>query len=290
MARSTTSPSCSWCRRRAVAGARLDPALTARLRVPAPVVFLIAAAAISDILPRALGAGVDPRRRADRRGRADRDPVRRRHAGRLAAAARRRFGRSSLLGRRRHVPDGGAGARRRPDHPARVLDDGRDHRRRARPDRSGGDVLGAGPARHRRPVPTILEGEAGANDPVAIALVVGLLAYASPGASALARRRRLRARDGRSARPSGAVGAFVLVRAMRRDPLPREGLNPLRTLAARRPDLRRGDAAARLGLPGGVRRRRAGSATRACRSRARSSASTPRSRRWARSSSSRPSA
>ena len=30
-------------------------------------------------------------------------------------------------------------------------------------------------------VPTILEGEAGANDPVAIALVVGLLAYATTG-------------------------------------------------------------------------------------------------------------
>ena len=51
MARSMTSPSCSWCRRRAVAGARLDAASTARLRVPAPVVFLIAAAAISDIRP-----------------------------------------------------------------------------------------------------------------------------------------------------------------------------------------------------------------------------------------------
>ena len=45
-------------------------------------------------------------------------------------------------------------------------------------------------------VPTILEGEAGANDPVAIALVVGLPAYATTGDVRHRRRRRLRARDG----------------------------------------------------------------------------------------------
>jgi cell volume regulation protein A len=79
-------------------------------------------------------------------------------------------------------------------------------------------------------VPTILEGEAGANDPVSIALVVGILAYATSGSFG-----------------AGDVGAFLvemavgvavgiggaglIVRATRTSPLPREGLIPVRTLA-----------------------------------------------------------
>ena len=79
-------------------------------------------------------------------------------------------------------------------------------------------------------VPTILEGEAGANDPVAIALVVGLLEYASTGASGWGSAGDfvLEMAVGAGA---GIVGALVLVRAMRQNPLPREGLYAVRTLA-----------------------------------------------------------
>jgi cell volume regulation protein A len=69
---------------------------------------------------------------------------------------------------------------------------------------------------------TILEGESGANDPVGIALMIGMLAYAtsthgSPWTVALA---------------VGVGGAWVLLRLMRHVSLPNEGLYPLRTLAA----------------------------------------------------------
>jgi cell volume regulation protein A len=79
---------------------------------------------------------------------------------------------------------------------------------------------------------TILEGESGANDPVGIALMIAVLDYAtksnaSPwggvGGFALAMVVGLAV---------GAAGAAVLVPVMRRFTLPREGLYPLRTLAA----------------------------------------------------------
>ena len=79
-------------------------------------------------------------------------------------------------------------------------------------------------------VPTILEGEAGANDPVAIALVVALLAYASTGASGWTGALDVVLEMVVGA-ACGVVGALVLVRAMQRNPLPREGLNAVRTLA-----------------------------------------------------------
>jgi cell volume regulation protein A len=79
-------------------------------------------------------------------------------------------------------------------------------------------------------VPTILEGEAGANDPVAIALVVALLAYASTGESGYVGAFDV-VLEMLVGVACGAVGALVLVRAMQRNPLPREGLNAVRTLA-----------------------------------------------------------
>ena len=79
-------------------------------------------------------------------------------------------------------------------------------------------------------VPTILEGEAGANDPVSIALVVGLVAYATSGSFGPGD-----VGDFLVEMAVGAVvgigGAMVIVRATRTSPLPREGLIPVRTLA-----------------------------------------------------------
>ncbi len=203
--------------------------LTARLRVPAPVVFLIATAAISDLLP-ALS-----------------EPVSIRDVERIGVVALIAilFDGGVQVGWRRLRPSFrpivllgvvgtfltaalGAlaaqvilpvswttaaiiGAALAPTDPAVMF-----------------SVLARRDIGGR--VPAILEGEAGANDPVAIALVVGLLAYASTGASAWrgAGDFVLEMVVGVAV---GALGAFVLVRAMRRYPLPREGLNPLRTLA-----------------------------------------------------------
>jgi len=79
---------------------------------------------------------------------------------------------------------------------------------------------------------TILEGESGANDPVGIALVLGILeletgngssAWGVGGSFALAMGVGL---------AIGVVGARLLIPLMRRVSLPNEGLYPLRTLAA----------------------------------------------------------
>jgi len=79
-------------------------------------------------------------------------------------------------------------------------------------------------------VPTILEGEAGANDPVSIALVVGLIAYSTSssfGAGDVADF-VIEMAVGVAV---GIAGAIAIVRATRTSPLPREGLIPVRTLA-----------------------------------------------------------
>ena len=74
-------------------------------------------------------------------------------------------------------------------------------RRRGRADRSGGDVLGARRPRDRGRTGTILEGESGANDPVGIALMLGLIELATHAdATLLDRRARLRRADGDRAR------------------------------------------------------------------------------------------
>jgi len=79
-------------------------------------------------------------------------------------------------------------------------------------------------------VATILEGEAGANDPVAIAIVIAIAEYATTGASGWGGAIDIVVEMVVGA-AVGAAGAMLLVRAMRRTPLPREGLYPLRTLA-----------------------------------------------------------
>jgi cell volume regulation protein A len=79
---------------------------------------------------------------------------------------------------------------------------------------------------------TILEGESGANDPVGIALVIGILDYATEsGASVwgVAGEFMVGMVVGLAV---GVVGAWALVPIMRRVSLPSEGLYPLRTLAA----------------------------------------------------------
>jgi len=79
---------------------------------------------------------------------------------------------------------------------------------------------------------TILEGESGANDPVGIALMVGMIAYATSDHGSVwtvVREFVLQMVVGAAV---GVVGAVLLLRLMQRVSLPNEGLYPLRTLAA----------------------------------------------------------
>jgi cell volume regulation protein A len=78
---------------------------------------------------------------------------------------------------------------------------------------------------------TILEGESGANDPVGIALMVGLLAYATEAHASPWTVVREFAVEMSVGLAVGVAGGVVLERLMRRVTLPREGLYPLRTLA-----------------------------------------------------------
>jgi len=83
---------------------------------------------------------------------------------------------------------------------------------------------------------TILEGESGANDPVGIALLVSLLAAGSlsggsPGVDALGRVAGEFALQMGVGAALGVVGGRALLWFMRRVSLPSEGLYPLRTLA-----------------------------------------------------------
>ncbi len=79
-------------------------------------------------------------------------------------------------------------------------------------------------------VPTILEGEAGANDPVSIALVVGLISYATSSSFGLGDVGDFLVEMAVGA-AVGIGGAMIIVRTTRTSPLPREGLIPVRTLA-----------------------------------------------------------
>jgi cell volume regulation protein A len=79
---------------------------------------------------------------------------------------------------------------------------------------------------------TILEGESGANDPVGIALMVGMLSYATSDHGSVwivVREFSLQMVVGTVV---GVAGALLLLRLMQRVSLPNEGLYPLRTLAA----------------------------------------------------------
>jgi cell volume regulation protein A len=79
---------------------------------------------------------------------------------------------------------------------------------------------------------TILEGESGANDPAGIALMIGVIAYATSGhASVFGIGVTFVEQMGIGA-AIGIVGGLVLVRLLHRIPLPNAGLYPLRTMAA----------------------------------------------------------
>src|ERR687885_270374 len=75
---------------------------------------------------------------------------------------------------------------------------------------------------------TILEGESGANDPVGIALMVGMLAYATSDHGSV----WIVVREFSLQMAVGIAVALLLLRLMQRVSLPNEGLYPLRTLAA----------------------------------------------------------
>jgi cell volume regulation protein A len=79
---------------------------------------------------------------------------------------------------------------------------------------------------------TILEGESGANDPVGIALMVGLLVYATSSHGSPWTTVRELAVEMAVGLAIGAAGGLALEQLMRRISLPRAGLYPLRTLAA----------------------------------------------------------
>ena len=78
---------------------------------------------------------------------------------------------------------------------------------------------------------TILEGESGANDPVGIALMAGLLGAGSLSGSGLAHVAGTFALQMAVGLAVGVAGGRVLLIVMRRVPLPGPGLYPLRTLA-----------------------------------------------------------
>ena len=202
--------------------------LSARLRVPAPVVFLLAAAAISDIQPRLsepvsirdverigvvaliailFDGGLDM---GCRRLRPSFRPIAVLGvAGTFLTAALGTVAAQTILPVS-WTTAAIVGAALAPTDPAVMF-----------------SVLARRNVAGR--VPTILEGEAGANDPVAIALVVSLLAYATTGSSGSGVVDFVLAMVVGVA--AGVAGAIVMVRTMRRNPLPREGLNPVRTLA-----------------------------------------------------------
>jgi potassium/hydrogen antiporter len=79
---------------------------------------------------------------------------------------------------------------------------------------------------------TILEGESGANDPVGIALMIGMIAFATSSHGTLWTVVREFALEMSVGLIAGVVGAYVLLFALRRISLPSPGLYPLRTLAA----------------------------------------------------------
>ena len=93
---------------------------------------------------------------------------------------------------------------------------------------------------------TILQGESGANDPVGIALMIGMIELAEhPGGSAWIVVREFVAPDGDRARRRGRRRARCSASCCERLSLPSAGLYTLRTLAGAGVDLRRRDASPR---------------------------------------------
>jgi cell volume regulation protein A len=79
---------------------------------------------------------------------------------------------------------------------------------------------------------TILEGEAGVNDPVGIALMIGMLEFATADDGSLWTIAEEFVLEMGIGLVVGIAGTVLLVTFIRRVPLPSEGLYPLRTLAA----------------------------------------------------------
>lgn len=79
---------------------------------------------------------------------------------------------------------------------------------------------------------TILEGESGANDPAGIALMLGVIAYATSGHTSAAEIGVTFIKQMGIGAAIGVAGGLLLLQLVRRVPLPNEGLYPLRTLAA----------------------------------------------------------
>jgi cell volume regulation protein A len=79
---------------------------------------------------------------------------------------------------------------------------------------------------------TILEGEAGVNDPVGIALMIGMLEFATADDGSLWTIAEEFLVEMSLGLVVGVAGTALLVAFIRRVPLPSEGLYPLRTLAA----------------------------------------------------------
>ncbi len=79
---------------------------------------------------------------------------------------------------------------------------------------------------------TIIEGESGANDPVGIALVIGLVEFATSDDGTFWTVVREFSIEMVGGAAVGVLGAAVLIRVMRRETLPEASLYPLRVLAA----------------------------------------------------------
>jgi cell volume regulation protein A len=79
---------------------------------------------------------------------------------------------------------------------------------------------------------SILEGEAGVNDPVGIALMIGMVEFATADNGSLWTVAEEFVLEMGLGLAVGIAGTFLLVTFIRRVPLPSEGLYPLRTLAA----------------------------------------------------------
>ena len=206
-------------------------ALTERLRIPAPALFLVAAAAATDLVP-ALGdavsfvsverigvvalivilfdGGLDI---GWRRFRSSAAPI-------LSLGVVGTFASAALIAVAAHyifdlswTTSGLIGAALAPTDPAVTF-----------------SVLGGREIRGR--TGTILKGESGANDPVGIALMIGLIELATTDDGSFWTVVEEFAVEMVGGVAVGALGAALLVPLMRRVPLPSPALYPLRMLAA----------------------------------------------------------
>ena len=202
-----------------------------RVRMPAPVVFLLAAAVASDLYE-PLGTALSPDRcQLDRVGCADRDPVRRwrRRLGgvvsvpAVGAVATLGFGATlvtaGVMAVAAHVLFGFGwatsavlGVALAPTDPAVVF-----------------SVIGEGRLAERPK--TILEAESGANDPIAIALMIGVLA-AIDGGSWLPTVTTTLARQLAIGLAVGVAGAWLTRKPLKHLTEPRETLQPIVALSA----------------------------------------------------------